>query len=299
MKSNSTHQISVADMQYGAANSRRLLVDTVQALTPFQDAVTVVGAHAIHIWIEQTWGKSEMQATRDGDIVLNPRFVTEDPKLIDLMASIGIIPILEDRPGIYGYKDEIAKEWIQRTTVDLIVPEAYAGPGRRAARIAGQRHAASRAIGLELAIWDRTLTKLTTTDEPIESAEAYVAGPAALLTAKAHKVYERLAEIATKPQRLKPKDSGDVALLMMISDPEEVAQIMLNSAFSHPEIKSVIYSAATWLVDMYQAKTSIPRLQAIASLESRFEEAEVASAIDNWLDKFSTAFSQHSHETSE
>jgi len=79
-------------MRYGAANSRRLLIHTIQALGPFKDAVTVIGAHAVHVWVEKTWGQTLMEATRDGDIVLNPVFVTDNPKLIDLMAGVGIVP---------------------------------------------------------------------------------------------------------------------------------------------------------------------------------------------------------------
>ncbi|MDR0416359.1 MAG: hypothetical protein LBH76_03405, partial [Propionibacteriaceae bacterium] len=43
-------------MRYGAANSRRLLVRAVKALDEFKDAVTVIGAHAVHLWVERVWG---------------------------------------------------------------------------------------------------------------------------------------------------------------------------------------------------------------------------------------------------
>jgi len=180
-------------------------------------------------------------------------------------------------------------DWQQRTTIDLIVPETYAGPGRRAARIAGQRHAASRAVGLELAIWDRKLMTLTTVDEPTESVDTYVAGPAALLTAKAHKVHERLVDTVGRPDRLKPKDSGDIALLMMVSDPEEVAGVMMDAANDHPEIKTVVVDAATWLSDMYGKTTGIPRQHALDSLGTRFDETTIAEAIDTWLSQFAPA----------
>jgi len=276
-------------MQYGAANSRRLLIHTIQALGPFKDAVTVIGAHAVHVWVEKAWGPTMMEATRDGDIVLNPVFVTDNPKLIDLMASVGVVPALENRPGIYGFVEEARLDWQQRTTVDLIVPETYAGPGRRAARIAGQRHAASRAVGLELAVWDRALMTLTTVDELPESVDTYVAGPAALLTAKAHKVHERLADAVAHPDRLKPKDSGDVALLMMVSDPEEVARLMVDAANAHPEIRTVVADASTWLSDMYGETTAIPRQHAVDSLGTRFDETTITEAIDTWLGQFANA----------
>ncbi|MCL1923943.1 MAG: hypothetical protein FWG15_08870 [Propionibacteriaceae bacterium] len=279
-------QATVGDMRFGAARSRRLLVDTVRALGPFSEATTVIGAHAVHVWVEKAWGTTDMEATRDGDIVLNPVFVTDDPKLLDLMASVGITPALEDRPGIYGFAEEAHLDWRQRTTVDLIVPEVYAGPGRRVARIAGQRNAASRAAGLELAVWDRELTTLSTIDEPVESVQVHVAGPAALLVAKAHKVHERMADAISRPHRIKPKDSGDVALLMMVSDPVMVAQVLLEAVRDHSEIRQVVSSAAIWLTEMYGGTDTLPRRHAIESLVSRFDEAEVAESLDSWLSSF-------------
>ena len=285
----SSHVASVGDARYGAANSRRLLIHTVRALGPFRDGITVIGAHAVHVWVEKAWGPTVMEATRDGDIVLDPVFVASDPKLLDLMAGAGLVPALEDRPGIYGFADETGLAWRQRTTVDLIVPEAYAGPGRRAARMLGQRHAASRAVGLELAVWDKTLMPLATIDEPAESVEVYVAGPAALLVAKTHKVHERLAGVLVRPDRLKPKDSGDVALLMMVCDPEETARIMVEAVAAHPEIRPVVSDAAAWMVEMYGGRECVVRRQAADALGSRFSEAEVDGVIDGWLERFAPA----------
>lgn len=254
-------------MRYGAAKSRRLLVRTVVALDEFRSAVTVIG----------------------GDVVIDPRFVTDDPNLVDLMARVGISPALKDRPGIYGFATEEVLEWQRRTTVDLIVPEAYAGPGRRAARIEGQRHAASRTRGLELAIWDRTSAVLTTLDEPYESVAVCVAGPAALLTAKAHKLHQRLVDVISRPDRLKAKDSGDVAMLMMVCDPQGVAQVMIASVAAHPEIADVVRQAGAWLLEMYSDTASIPRQQAVDSLAARFDDAETEAAMNEWLAGFQAA----------
>jgi hypothetical protein len=224
---------TVRDVAYGVQQSRRLLIDTIKALADFADGITVVGAHAVHVWVQDTLGPIPMQATRDADVAVNPVFVASDPKLLDLMVGIGVEPALPDRPGVYGYATEAELPLAERTTIDLIVPEAYAGPGRRAARIAGQQHAASRAVGLELAVWDRHRRTLAAIGDPDHTVDAWIAGPAALLTAKAHKVHERLAQLATRPDRLRPKDSGDIALLMMASDPKNVAKTMASQS-THP-----------------------------------------------------------------
>ncbi|ACZ31890.1 hypothetical protein Xcel_2877 [Xylanimonas cellulosilytica DSM 15894] len=284
--------LSQADARYGAARSRRLLLEAIAALDEFEAAITVVGAHAVHVWVQAAWGAIDMESTRDGDLAVNPVFVTPTPKLAELMQSIGTTPAMPERPGIYGYSDEAELPLAERTTVDLIVPEAYAGPGRRAARIAGQLAATSRAVGLELAVWDRHLVTLTTVDEPTVSLEAFVAGPAALVVAKAHKVHERFEQVAVRPDRLRPKDSGDVALLMMVSDGAQVAEVMVEQCAAHPEIRDAVASAAGYLVDLY-ADEGIPRQHMTDALAARFDDAEVLSAVDSWISVFRDTAASH------
>jgi hypothetical protein len=182
---------TMTDIRFGAIRSRRLLLESIKALEQFIDAITVIGAHAVHVWAQEAWGPIEMEATRDADVSINPSFVTTDQKIIEALAGIGLVPALRDRPGIYGFESESDLPLKARTTFDLLVPEAYAGGGRRAAHITGQKNAAGRALGLELTPWDRKLVELSTVDEPVEKALVNVAGPAALLVAKAYKVHER------------------------------------------------------------------------------------------------------------
>ncbi|MDR1151137.1 MAG: hypothetical protein LBK72_01440 [Bifidobacteriaceae bacterium] len=281
--------LSVGDAQYGAARSRRLLVDTIRALGPLGSAATVVGAHAVHLWVQDAWGPVAMEATRDADVVVNPVFIAADPKLVDLLAGIGVGPALPDRPGLYGYEAESSHPLTERTTVDVIVPEVYAGAGRRAARILGQRHAAGRALGLELAVWDRHAHTVSTLDEPTQSIGAFVAGPAALLVAKAHKVHERLAAYATRPARLRVKDSGDVALLMTVSDPTEVAETMEAQVSAHPETTGSVRAGSGYLTEPYGSHDAVPRIHAVQALAPRFDEAQVHETMDRWLGAFDQA----------
>ncbi|MFE9674695.1 hypothetical protein ACFYO5_11345 [Streptomyces sp. NPDC006259] len=67
-----------------------------------------------------------------------------------------------------------------------------------------------------------TITSLNAQDT--RTIESYVAGPAALLIAKAHKLYERIEDANRgKPQRLSAKDAGDVYRIMITIRPAEVA----------------------------------------------------------------------------
>lgn len=274
--------------RYGAEQSRRLLITTIQALGDHAKAMTVVGAHAVHVWVQKKWGPIDMESTRDGDLVLNPLFIAEDPKIMDLMAEIGLEPVRPERPGIYGPVSERGLSWEQRTTVDLLVPEIYAGAKGRSARILGQGRATTRAYGLELAIHDRTLTRISTSDNlPQLSVDVHVAGPAALLIAKAHKVSERLRDASKRPDRLRPKDSGDIALLMMVSDGAEIASIMRRKVYEFAEIGAVVDEGAQYLVEMYSAANdTIVREHMAESLSARFPESVVLDAVDTWLAAF-------------
>jgi len=279
---------SMTSVRHGAARSRRMLIEAIKALSAFEEATTVIGAHAVHVWVQDAWGQIDIEATRDSDICINPTFVTEDPKIIEILTSIGIEPAHKDRPGIYGLATEADLPLRLRTTFDLLVPEVYAGGGRRAARIPGQKNTATRATGLELTVWDRHLLTLNTVDEPKDFVETYVAGPASLLVSKVHKVHERLEQRLARPERLRPKDSGDIALLMMVSDPEEVASAMHDNIKKHPEIARVVESAKQWIVELYGDRPTVPvtRQHAADSLAARFSENQVLEAIDIWLERF-------------
>lgn len=276
---------------YGVVHSRNLIIATTRALGSHADAVTVVGAHAVHAWARTKWGEIDMETTRDGNLVINPVFVAEEPRLVDVMREIGLEQARPERPGIYGFPSEADLDWSQRTTIDLIVPEAYAGTGgpkARSARIPGHEKAASRARGLEIAVHDRTMMTLPALDGSGDSIDVHVAGPAALLIAKAHKVGERMAEFEKHPERVKAKDSGDVALLMMVSDGVACARTISEALAEDPIVTEAARDGATYLTTLYGASGQQPREDAVESLETRFDEDEVTSAIDEWLAAFTS-----------
>src|SRR5262245_64306124 len=86
--------------------------------------------------------------------------------------------------------------WIHssKIKIDLMVPEALGGTGRRGARLGVHGNdVARKAKGLEAALVDRSLRTLKSLDpEDQREIEIAVAGPAALLVAKLHKITERV-----------------------------------------------------------------------------------------------------------
>ncbi|MFE7354692.1 hypothetical protein ACFU8Q_16170 [Streptomyces sp. NPDC057543] len=85
--------------------------------------------------------------------------------------------------------------------------------------------AAKKVPGLEVAAVDRSLMTISSlTPQDDRSVEAYVAGPAALLVAKAYKLNERVIDAEKgKPHRLSAKDAGDVYRIMATVRASQVA----------------------------------------------------------------------------
>jgi Nucleotidyltransferase len=160
-----------------------VLLDALDALAPFRDAVILVGAQAIYQHTGDI-GLAVAPYTTDADLALNPELLLPDPKLDVSLKAAGFAP----SPGQVGI-------WVQTTggTVDLLVPEALGGAGRRGARLHPHgNQTARKARGLEAALADNspmTIEALDAADR--RRTEVAVAGPSALLVAKLHKLAER------------------------------------------------------------------------------------------------------------
>lgn len=151
--------------------------------------------------------------TTDADLVLDPGQLTDLPTLGDAMRNAGFI--LTDEPGIWEarFEREGADEQVA-VPVDLIVPESIAPTaGRRSARLPGGhgKNTARKSSGVEGALVDRSpieISALDSTDDRVVLVD--VAGEAALLVAKLHKLGDRLP----RPDRL----------LFDIAGPNEMAE---------------------------------------------------------------------------
>ncbi len=200
----------------GHIDAREALLDAVEALGPHGDAAILVGAQAIYIHTasrDTDFGVSPF--TYDADIAIDPSLLMDSTPIVDAMSVAGFR--LEDQPGLYRRGPT--------SRVDLLVPQAVGGPGRRAARLGVHGNkAAMKVRGLEGALVShsqRTIDSLIP-DSP-RSCVLKVAGPAALLVAKVHKIAERLD--ANNPNRRNPlpKDGFDVYRLMRATDTSEMA----------------------------------------------------------------------------
>jgi len=196
------------------ARTRSALLDALQALAEHRDAVVVIGAQAVYL---RTGGIAVAlpETTKDSDLAIDPRALGDRPLVEEAMSAAGFAPAGEKaQPGT----------WVNAAgiPVDLMVPATLsAAGGRRGARVPPHsRRAMRRAAGLEAAVIDRSrmrIGSLTADDE--RAVDAWVAGPAALLVSKLHKLAEREGD----PDRLADKDAHDVyRLLVAVPLPELV-----------------------------------------------------------------------------
>jgi hypothetical protein len=194
--------------------ARTALLDALDALAEQREALMLIGAQAIYMHTGAA-PVALAETTKNSDLAVDPRMLSDSPLLDDAMARAGFHRDLE-HPQSGG--------WLSAAgiPVDLMVPEALAGGGgRRGARIPPQSTQASRrTAGLEAAVVDhavQTIGSLDASDQ--RSAEIKIAGPTALLIAKLHKLGER----QDQPDRLIDKDAHDIYRLLVATDAHKLA----------------------------------------------------------------------------
>jgi Nucleotidyltransferase len=186
--------------------ARSALLDALDALQPHLHALVVIGAQAIYL---HTGGAAVALAetTKDSDIALDTRALSDTPLIEDAMREAGFhLDPNFPQPGSWLNAEDIP--------VDLMVPASLVrATGRRGARIPPHsKHAARRATGLEATIVDHAPMHVAALDPGDSRAcTVNVAGPAALLVAKLHKIAER----ADTPDRLLDKDAHDLYRLLV------------------------------------------------------------------------------------
>ncbi len=202
--------------EYVAA--RAVLLDALDALEGHLDSLVLVGAQAVYHHAGST-DLSVPLMTTDADLALNAHDLADSPEIGGALRSAGFVP--GPNPGHWVAQSDIA--------VDLMVAPYQGGTERasaRAARITPHEKLTARITrGLEPALVDHSVVTLTALDAGDDrSHDLRIAGPAALLTAKAIKIAERLGLAESRPDRLKEKDALDVFRLLQAIDVPDLAQ---------------------------------------------------------------------------
>ena len=197
-----------SDPEY--VQARRMLLDALGILEAHLPGLILVGAQGVYLHT----GAADIavpEHTTDADVAIAPGLIAERPHLGDALTDAGF------------HRGSNPGRWISPDGVhlDLMVPEALAGPGRRGADLGAHgRKAARRARGLEAALIERqemTLTSLDPDDD--RSYVVWVAGPSALIVAKVIKIDERTGAAG----RAVDKDALDVSRLLRAVPTDDLA----------------------------------------------------------------------------
>jgi len=205
------------DPLYVAA--RRALLDALEAIREHLDALVLVGAQAVYIHA----GEGDLAVapyTTDADLALDPAILGPEPLIQDLMARAGF---WRSGSEVGVWTKSVMVEGVARSmVVDLLVPQAVGGLGRRGARIPPHDDRAARKVsGLEGALIDRERRRIGSLDSQDDREfEVAVAGPGALLVAKMVKIGDR-AEV---PGRGEDKDALDVLRLLQAVPTDDLAR---------------------------------------------------------------------------
>lgn len=265
------------DPLYVAA--RAVLLDALEALGQQRSAVILVGAQAIYLHT----GDAELAVaayTTDGDLAIDPGRLRPEPLLEAALRDAGFVP------------GDAVGSWISRRTVDnaeadvaidLMVPASVGGPGRRAARLGshGER-VARKARGLEAALVDNrvhTIAALESADRRV--FEIAIAGPAALLVGKLHKIAERTSH----PRRESDKDALDVLRLLQATSTDELAETV-KTLLAGGSAREVTREAMTHLHNLFStsaARGALMAARAAAPLENPEMTAASCAALASEL----------------
>jgi len=205
--------VTVSDYAREYVLARTVLLDALGALASQSDAIVVVGAQAVYLRTGDAGITGAAPYTTDADLALAPAKLADSPLIETLMGEADFEQ--KGNPGVwfktldvYGTPTEIE--------VDIMVPDAFApSGGRRSVRLPPHsKLIARKAIGLEGSLIDNDRMEVAAFDDSDPRRfTVRVAGPAALVVAKAYKLRDRIAE--AKEDRIADKDAADVYRLML------------------------------------------------------------------------------------
>ena len=201
--------------------ARQVLLDALEALGAHRDAIVLVGAQAVYLRV----GEADLAVapyTTDGDLVVDPALLGPVPPLERALLGAGFAPTATDSVGVWVTKRPTSSGRDAAVAIDLLVPSAVSpGKGRRSARLPGHDSRAARIVrGLEGALVDADVLGVRSF-EPADGrvVEIRVAGSAALLVAKVHKIADRGGT-----DRANDKDALDVLRLLRGTSADDLAR---------------------------------------------------------------------------
>lgn len=274
-----------ADDQQLTIVARRVLLDGLTALRGQLPAVTVVGAQAVYLRTPDLPLKTSA-FTSDGDLSLDPRLVESTPLIERALRDAGFELLDPNQPGLWarfevipGVGEPVPIE------LDLLVGATLAADqGRRAARIPPHDPKTAKKVpGLEVAAVDRSpLTIGALEAHDLRAITVNVAGPAALLVAKAYKINDRLNQKGTRPDRLSDKDAADVYRIMVKIRPGEAAEIF-DKVLADDRVGEVAANGLRYLRQQFGGADTPGVRMAVAALSGDAAEASIRAVMPAYV----------------
>lgn len=228
--------------------ARRVLLDALTALEGHLDNLILVGAQAVY----HHTGDADLNVpllTTDADLAVNTHDLADVPEIGSVLRAAGFTP--GPNPGHWANVGDVA--------VDLMVVPHQAGTAKasaRAARLAPHEKLTARiARGLEPALVGNSLVTIAALEPGDDRTFGLrVAGPAALLTAKAIKISERLVQADARPDRLKEKDALDAFRIFQAIDTADLVR-----GFAKHRDDEHAATVTGEAIEIYRAHASTPQ----------------------------------------
>ncbi|MGA4867233.1 hypothetical protein ACPB9J_31860 [Streptomyces lavendulocolor] len=182
----------------------------------------------------------------------------------------------DSEPGLWERQEAVGDQVVP-VELDLLIPrQLSAKNGRRSAKVPPHGTMSARWIeGLEVAAVDRSPMSVGSLD-PADgrSITVNVAGPAALLVAKAFKITDRLGQAEKRPDRLTDKDAGDVLRIMMTTRARQVSETFAVLC-DHPRVGAVAVDGLEKLRQLFGGRATPGVDMAVKALAGSAEENHV------------------------
>lgn len=258
------------------AMARRVLLDALDALGPHREAIVLVGAQAVYLRV----GEADLAIapyTTDGDLAIDPSVLPEIPPLEQALMAVGFYPKTKDSVGVWIAKRKTIQQIETEVAIDLLVPASVSpGSGRRAARLPGHDNRAARIVrGLDGAIVDADVMTLSSLDgDDARGFEIRVAGPAALLVAKVHKISERQGT-----DRQSDKDALDVLRLLRGTETDDLAT-RHRKLLADPRSADAASAGSSLLEAQFASRAGVGIEMAIRAVGALADPDEIAASCE-------------------
>lgn len=239
--------------EYAAA--RRALLDAIDVLEAHRASIVLIGAQAVYLHT----GVSDLRVapmTTDADLAFDVALLSDDPEIASVMESAGFRP--KGQPGTWANAGDVS--------VDLMVAEHQSGRASakaRAARVPPHAKITFRVCrGLAPALVDNAESDVAALEKgDLRTHRLRVAGPSALLVAKAIKIRDRISDSGSgHPHRIVDKDALDILRLLQAVSTETFSSRLLRFETGSPAAADVAIAIGVLRNHAATAEGEIPML---------------------------------------